>query len=68
MEAYLNSPEERMDLELKPFVDKNTPYVKNIEDEKRRVWVHNFYRDLVSNRPRYKVDPEIYDWEMIYKV
>ncbi|KAG8323793.1 structural constituent of ribosome, partial [Homalodisca vitripennis] len=68
VEAYLNSPMEREGVDMKPFLDKDAPYVKDISQEERRVWLHDQFRYLSSNRPRHRLDPEIYDWEYIYKV
>ncbi|XP_046685245.1 uncharacterized protein LOC124370984 [Homalodisca vitripennis] len=68
VEAYLNSPMEREGVDMKPFLDKDAPYVKDISQEERRVWLHDQFRYLSSNRPRHRLDPEIYDWEYIYKI
>uniref|UniRef100_A0A1B6LLN1 28S ribosomal protein S30, mitochondrial n=1 Tax=Graphocephala atropunctata TaxID=36148 RepID=A0A1B6LLN1_9HEMI len=68
VEVYLNAPANREGVDLKPYLDKDAPYVKDIDHEERRVWLHEQFRYLSSNRPRHRLDPEIYDWENIYKI
>jgi len=68
VEAYLNAPEAREGVDMKPYVNKSVPLVKDIDHEERRVFLHDRFRHLYSNRPRHQLLPEIYDWERIYKV
>ncbi|KAK9506160.1 hypothetical protein O3M35_008145 [Rhynocoris fuscipes] len=65
---YLNEPKKRDGLEMKPYLHKEEKYLSNIADEARRVWLHNQFRHMYSNRPRHKLPYEIYDWERIYKI
>lgn len=65
---YLNAPCKREGVNLKPYLDETERYFANIEDEKRRVWLHNQFRHLCTNRPRHRLGYEIYDWEYIYKI
>ncbi len=39
-----------------------------IEDVRRRVWVHDKYRKICARVKRTFRDPEIYDWERIFKI
>ncbi|XP_054286399.1 uncharacterized protein LOC129002546 [Macrosteles quadrilineatus] len=68
VQAYLNKPEAREGVDMKPYVDKDVPLVKDISHEERREWLHGRFRHLYSNRPRHRLAPEMYDWEEIYKV
>lgn len=65
---YLNKPEERKEIDMKPFLNKKEYLVEHIENEDRRVWLHNKYRWCTSHRNHFLQAPEIYDWEYIYKV
>lgn len=65
---YTNVPEPRNEIDMCPYLNKDVKYASMIEDPKRRMWVHKDYRHFASHRPRHKLDPEIYDWERIFKV
>ncbi|XP_025425656.1 uncharacterized protein LOC112694418 [Sipha flava] len=66
LSCYMNVPKAR-DHKMCPYLGKEQ-VVANIEDVKRRVWLHNRHRVLTSHRPRHRLVPEIYDWERIYKI
>lgn len=68
MQYYLNPPKEREGVDMKPYMKKSINYVANFRGEERRNWLEEFYKFLVSNRPRMRLDYEIYDWERIYKI
>lgn len=65
---YLNAPCKREGVNLKPYLHETERYIANIEDEKRRVWLHTQFRHMYSNRPRHRLAYEVYDWEYIYKI
>lgn len=65
---YLNAPSKREGVNMKPYLHETEHYLANIDDEKRRVWLHNQFRHMYSNKPRKLLPYEIYDWEYIYKV
>lgn len=66
--AYLNRPSER-DYNMKPYVNADERYISEIKDiDERRVWLHNQFRHMYSNRPRHKLPYEIFDWEWIFKI
>lgn len=67
VQFYLNVPEKR-DYEMKPYLGAEEKVIADIEDDKRRVWLENTYKNLVSNRPRHNLIPEVYHWEQIYKI
>ncbi|XP_012528781.1 28S ribosomal protein S30, mitochondrial [Monomorium pharaonis] len=63
---YTNIPEKRTGVDLKPYLGKSVKVIANIEDDERRNWLEKQYKHLVSNRPRHRRIPEIYDWQKIY--
>lgn len=65
---YLNAPSKHEGVNMKPYLHDTEHYLADIEDEKRRVWLHNQFRHMYSNRPRHRLPYEIYDWEYIYKI
>uniref|UniRef100_A0A2M4BJ43 Putative mitochondrial ribosomal protein s30 n=2 Tax=Anopheles marajoara TaxID=58244 RepID=A0A2M4BJ43_9DIPT len=65
---YLNQPKQRPGVELKPYLCPKEPHIAQIEEEKRRVFMEDAYKRLVSNRPRHRLVPEVYLWEKIYKI
>ncbi|KAJ8669585.1 hypothetical protein QAD02_000844 [Eretmocerus hayati] len=64
---YANVPETRNNIEMKPYLRKER-IIANIEDTERRVWLEDKYKHLMSNRPRHRLPPEIYDWQRIYLI
>jgi len=67
---YVNRPSERETSTLKPHVDQHQKYLSEIPDDEdeRREWLHKQFRHMYSNRPRHRLEYEIYDWERIYKI
>ncbi|XP_014249199.1 39S ribosomal protein S30, mitochondrial [Cimex lectularius] len=66
--CYLNQPQVRSGVDLKPFLNPAEQKLAEIEDEERRKWLHKQFKHMYSNRPRHKLPYEIYDWERIYKI
>uniref|UniRef100_A0A182YNB4 Uncharacterized protein n=1 Tax=Anopheles stephensi TaxID=30069 RepID=A0A182YNB4_ANOST len=65
---YINAPKERTEVNLKPHLCPKETRVADIEDENRRMFMEQAYKHLVSNRPRHRLVPEVYQWEKIYKI
>ncbi|XP_011694126.1 PREDICTED: 28S ribosomal protein S30, mitochondrial [Wasmannia auropunctata] len=65
---YMNVPEERVGVNLKPYLGKTVKVIADIEHDERRNWLEKHYKHLVTNRPRHRRIPEIYDWQKIYKI
>ncbi|KAG5339332.1 RT30 protein, partial [Acromyrmex charruanus] len=63
---YMNIPEERVGVNLKPYLGKSVKVIADIEHDGRRNWLEKQYKHLVANRPRHRRIPEIYDWQKIY--
>lgn len=68
LKFYLNVPEERLGVNMRPYVSKEEKVCADYEDTDKRIWLEREYKFLVANRPRYKLPYEIYDWEKIYKI
>lgn len=51
---YVNTPEERVGVDLKPYLGKSEKVIADIEEDERRNWLEKYYKHLVSNRPRHK--------------
>ena len=67
IQFYLNDPQER-NIDMKPYLGDYEKIVADIEDPKRRTFLETRYKHLVTDRPRHRLVPEIYDWEKIYKI
>ncbi|XP_058452493.1 large ribosomal subunit protein mL65 [Malaya genurostris] len=65
---YANVPKVREGVEMKPYLCKTEPHVANIVDENRRTFMETTYKHRASNRPRHRLEPELYLWEKLYKV
>lgn len=65
---YVNTPEERLGVDLKPYLEKSEKVIADIEDDERRNWLEQHYKHLVCNRPRHKRIPEIYNWQRLYLI
>ncbi|KAL0128903.1 hypothetical protein PUN28_003932 [Cardiocondyla obscurior] len=63
---YVNAPEERIDVNLKPYLGQSVKLVADIEHDEKRNWLETRYKHIVSNRPKHRRIPEIYDWQRIY--
>lgn len=51
---YMNMPEERVGIDLKPYLGKSVKVIADIEHDERRNWLEKQYKHLVSNRPRHR--------------
>lgn len=51
---YANAPEERPDVNLKPYLGESVKKIADIEHDERRNWLEKFYKHLVCNRPRHE--------------
>lgn len=49
---YANVPEERVGVEMKPYLGEDEKLIADIKDDKRRQWLEDRFKILVSNRPR----------------
>ncbi|XP_011867652.1 PREDICTED: 28S ribosomal protein S30, mitochondrial [Vollenhovia emeryi] len=65
---YMNIPEERVGVNLKPYLGESVKVIADIEHDERRNWLEKQYKHLVNNRPRHRLVPEIYDWQRIYLI
>ncbi|GJQ74485.1 mRpS30 [Trypoxylus dichotomus] len=65
---YANIPEERLGVNMRPYLDDQEKVTANYEDDDKRKWLEKEYKFLMSNRPRLKEFYELYHWEKIYKV
>lgn len=65
---YTNVPQVREGVDLKPYLCTTETRVANILDEKRRVFMEEKYKHVASNRPRHRLEPEVYQWEKFYKI
>lgn len=63
---YVNQPKQRQH-EMKPFLGKDKK-IADLEDVKIRGWLEKTFKHIMSNRPRHRLTPEIYNWEKIYKI
>lgn len=64
---YTNAPKKR-DHEMKPYLGEHEQTVADIEELKRREFLEGRFKYIMSNRPRHRLMPEIYNWERIYKI
>ncbi|KZC06833.1 28S ribosomal protein S30, mitochondrial [Dufourea novaeangliae] len=65
---YINKPEERMGVNLKPYLGESVKHIADIPDDERRTWLEQHFKHLMSNRPRNIPLPEVADWQWIYKI
>jgi small subunit ribosomal protein S30 len=64
---YVNQPAAR-DYNMKPLLGEKEKKIADLEDVKQRDWLEKTFKHVMSNRPRYRLVPEIYSWEKIYKI
>ncbi|XP_057336291.1 28S ribosomal protein S30, mitochondrial [Microplitis mediator] len=64
---YVNTPEERVGVDMKPYLGKEEQRVADIQDKEKRIWLEKRYKHLMSARPRHLRMPELYHWQKIYK-
>ncbi|XP_078052150.1 mitochondrial ribosomal protein S30 [Augochlora pura] len=65
---YINAPEERTDLDMKPYLGESVKYLADISDTERRIWLENSFKHIMSNRPRHFKIPEVADWQKFYLI
>ncbi|EZA56664.1 hypothetical protein DMN91_000886 [Ooceraea biroi] len=65
---YVNAPEERQDVNLKPYLGESVKVIADIEHDERRNWLEKQYKHLMCNRSRHRRIPEIYQWQKIYMI
>lgn len=51
---YVNVPEERIGVDMKPYLGKSVKVIADIEHDERRNWLEKSYKHLVNNRPRHR--------------
>lgn len=64
---YANKPEERVGVNMKPYLGDDVKVIADIGNDEKRKWLEDRFKMLVSNRPRKLLVPELYHWEVIYK-
>lgn len=65
---YVNVPQERLNVNMKPYLGEKVKHLADIRDRDRRVWLEQSFKHIMSNRPRYYQVPEMYAWQKIYLV
>lgn len=68
MKFYANVPQERLGLNMRPYLNQEEKVAADYKDDDKREWLEREYKYLVANRPRYKLEYEVYNWEKIYKI
>ncbi|XP_015191428.1 PREDICTED: 28S ribosomal protein S30, mitochondrial [Polistes dominula] len=64
---YANTPMKR-NINMKPYLGQYVQKIADIKSDIRRDWLERYYKHLVTNRPRHRHAPEIYDWQKIYLI
>lgn len=64
---YINQPKVR-EHDMKPFLHPKEKKAADLEDVQQRDWVEKTFKHIMSNRPRHRLVPEVYQWEKIYKI
>lgn len=65
---YVNRPKERLATDMRPYLNKEYPRAAGIPFGPRREFVEKRFKNLMENRPRHLLVPEVYNWEKIYKI
>ena len=70
LSLYTNVPKAAEMVDLCPYLNKEEKYAAQIEEKKKRVFLHNKLRYLSAHRSwdNRRKDHEIYDWERIFKI
>ncbi|XP_003703244.1 mitochondrial ribosomal protein S30 [Megachile rotundata] len=68
LKFYVNVPEERFNVNMKPYLGEKVKHLADIEDRDRRVWLEKGFKHIMSNRPRHYQIPEIHAWQKIYLI
>ncbi|KAI4482764.1 hypothetical protein M0804_008617 [Polistes exclamans] len=64
---YANTPMKK-EINMKPYLGYNVQKIADIKSDVRRDWLERYYKHLVTNRPRHRHAPEIYNWQKIYVI
>lgn len=65
---YINAPKDK-GINLSPYLNPNERTISQITDDKKRIIMHQTYQKIAAHRPPSRTpEPEIYDWERIYKI
>ncbi|XP_044740676.1 28S ribosomal protein S30, mitochondrial [Chrysoperla carnea] len=67
LKFYINQPAQRIE-NMTPYLGENIKTIADIEDNEKREWLEKQFKYMMSNRPRHRLQYEIYDWERIYKI
>lgn len=51
---YVNAPQSKEGVEMKPYLSHGSKLIANIEDPERRIWLESRYKHLMSNRARHR--------------
>ncbi|XP_049938706.1 39S ribosomal protein S30, mitochondrial [Schistocerca serialis cubense] len=65
---YTTAPQERVGVNLRPYLKEGKHLVALIDDPERREWLETRFKHMYSCRPRMRLPYELYHWEKIYKV
>lgn len=68
LKFYGNTPEERLGVNMKPYLSDTEKHAADYDDPEKRIWLEREYKHIMSNRPRNIQPYEIYAWEKIYKI
>nr|CAH7747177.1 unnamed protein product [Callosobruchus chinensis] len=68
LKFYVNAPQERLGVNLTPYLSSEEKVAADYEDDDKRQWLEREYKFLTSNRERYQLPYEVYAWEKIYKI
>lgn len=68
LKFYVNIPEERLGVNLRPYLGAHEKVIADYADDDKRTWLEREYKHIMSNRPRQKLPYEVYNWEKIYKI
>lgn len=51
---YVNAPQERVGVNMKPYLGEIEQRVADYEDDDKRMWLEDRYKRLISCRPRHR--------------
>lgn len=68
VKLYANAPEERLGIEMRPYLSESEKLISEYKDDDKRQWLEKEYKYIQSNIARFKEVDEIYNWEKIFKV
>ena len=68
LKYYVNEPQDRLGVNYSPYLNDTVRISADYTDDDKRQWLEREYKFLMSNRPRFLPDYEVYHWEKIYKI